>query len=154
GQPRTTASRVVGLPQAIKRMCGAERPILDPTMSLMQNTRFYIDLAMRTRAMKTLARWVDEREGLGQRIEQLPKQYEADPVKLERLRDDVIEAGNPEEVLDEADLEHVAMIFNPPRFSRWKEKKENIATIWRKGKPTFYRLHPEIYRAAYGLDAS
>src|SRR5690606_8487771 len=154
GQPRTTGSRVVDLPQAIKRMRGSERPILDPIISIMQNTRFYIDLAMRNHAMKTLAQLVDEREGLGQWIEKLPQQYEADPVKLERLRDDLIEAGIPEEVLDEADLEHVAMIFNPLRFSRWKEKKENIATIWRKGKPTFYRLHPEIYRAAYGLDAS
>src|ERR1044071_4180122 len=58
---------------------------------------------------------------------------------LSEIVDDLLGAGVD---LEDADLDAVAKVFRPNRPSG-----ENIISVWRKGKPAYYEVHPELYRA-------
>jgi len=141
------------LPQPVKRIKGSARSVIDPLESIVKNTVYLIDIAERNRVARAVAQLADEVEGMGWLIERLPDPVQPTKVELKRIRQDLIEAGIPKEVLDTADLEKIAVIFNPVRFARLKEKRENILTVYRGGEPTFYQVHPDLYRALEMMDA-
>ncbi|NPV80789.1 MAG: DEAD/DEAH box helicase family protein [Firmicutes bacterium] len=144
--------RLADLPQAIKRYKGSERPIWDPIQSDIRDTFYFMDIAKRAYVGKALAEIADEAKGAGWLIEKIPAPIEANRIELERLKKDLIDAGVPESELDLADLEKIATVFEPVRFARFKEQKENILVIRRGKEAVFYQVHPELYKALQGLD--
>lgn len=143
----------VDLPQPVKAIKGSTRSIIDPIESIVKNTIFLIDVAERNRVGREVANLADQAEGMGWLIEKVPTPVQPTKVELERLRKELIEAGVDESALDEADLERVAVIFSPVRYARFKEKRENILVVHRDGKPEFYQVHPDLYRALEMMDA-
>ena len=140
------------LPQMVKTIRGSTRSIYSPLQSIIRNTITFIDVAERNRAARALADLADRAKGMGWLMERVRPDVQVNRVYLERLRKDLEEAGIPKEVLDEADLDRVALIFSPVRHARFKEAKENILTIYRNGEAQFYQVHPELYRALQFLD--
>ena len=156
GTGKALRESFVNLPDPVKRIKGSERSIISPIYSIVKNTIFLVDVAERNRPAVALAKLHDEsmknRDGMGWLMERLPTPMSVDKVYLERIKEDLKEAGIPEDVLDQADLERMALIFSPVRHVRPQEKAENIVTIYRDGKPVFYKVHPELYRAMQFLD--
>lgn len=140
------------LPQPVKAIRGSSRSIYSPLHSIIRNTYTMIDVAERNRAARAFYELIKDKEGIGWLVEEVPTPMQPNRVELQRIKDDLIEAGVPPEALDEADLERVAVIFNPVRHARWKEKQENILTVFVDGQPRFLKLHPELYRAFQFMD--
>ena len=140
------------LPQPVKAIRGSSRSIYSPLHSIIRNTYVMIDVAERNRAARAFYNLVKDKEGIGWLVEEVPTPMQPNQVELERLRKDLIDAGVPAAVLYQADLERVAVVFNPVRHARWKEKQENILTVYVDGKPRFLKLHPELYRAFQFMD--
>ncbi|HHW41250.1 MAG TPA: hypothetical protein GXX19_08900 [Syntrophomonadaceae bacterium] len=145
--------RWADLPQPVKRIKGSERSIYDPLQSIMRNTIYLIDIAERNRVARAFADIFDKAEGMGWLASRVKTPVEPTEIELKRLRQDLINAGIPEDILDQADLKRLAVVFRPVQFARIKEKKENILTVYRNGEPVFYQVHPELYRALEMLDA-
>lgn len=140
------------LPQPVKAIRGSSRSIYSPLHSIIRNTYTMIDVAERNRAARAFYELIKDKEGIGWLVEEVPTPMQPNRIELKRLKDDLLEAGIPAEALDDADLERVAVIFNPVRHARWKEKQENILTVYVDGKPRFLKLHPELYRAFQFMD--
>lgn len=145
--------KLAGISSPVKRLKGSSRSIYSPIDSDVKDTFYFLDVAKRNKVMGVLADLADKAEGKGWLMERVPIPFEANPVELQKLKDNLIEAGIPEEILDSADLERTALLFNPVRFARIKEAKEYILPVRRKGEVSFYRVHPELYRAVMALDA-
>lgn len=145
-------NRIGNLPRPVRSIRGSTRSIMSPLQSIMMNTITMIDIAERNRVGRALAEFADRAKGAGWLIERVPDPMEPNKVVLSHLRKDLLEAGIPKEVLAEADLDRLAVTFRPVTHARFKEGKENILTVYRNGKPEFYQLHPEIYRAVQFLD--
>ena len=144
--PRRKGKSMVDLPSPIKRQYGSTRPIYNPIHNDIINTFYFIDIAKRSYAAQALANLADKAEGKGWLVERVPMPKEVSKVELKRLRRDLIEAGIPKEDLDDADLERIALIFNPRRFAGFKEKQDNIFVVHRGDKACFYKAHPDLYR--------
>lgn len=137
----------------VKKITGSERDIIDPLTSIIRNTIYLIDVAARNRVALSVVDTVGKGENLGWVVERIPTPMEPRSVNLADLKKDLREAGVPDEVLNEADLERMAVTFQPVKHARFKEGKENILTVYRNGEPEFYQLHPELYRSMQFLDA-
>lgn len=140
------------LPRLVRRIEGSSRSIYSPLHSIVRNTYAMIDVAERNRAARAFYDLIKDKEGIGWLVEEVPTPMQPNKVELERLRKDLIDAGIPKQILDDADLERVAVIFSPVRHARWKEKQENILTVYVDGQPRFLKLHPELYRAFQFMD--
>ncbi|MEW6045014.1 MAG: LPD38 domain-containing protein [Bacillota bacterium] len=145
--------RWTDLPKPVKGIKGSQRSIIDPLESIVRNTIWLVDIAERNRVARALADIADKAEGMGWLMERVPTPVEPSRTDLERLEKELQRAGVPDEILDQIDFEKLAVTFNPVGYARIKEKKENILTVYRNGKPTFYQVHPELYRALEMLDA-
>jgi N12 class adenine-specific DNA methylase len=144
--PRRKGKSMVDLPSPIKRQYGSTRPIYNPIHNDIINTFYFIDIAKRSYAAQALASLADKAEGKGWLVERVPMPKEVSKVELKRLRRDLIEAGIPKEDLDDADLERIALVFNPRRFAGFKEKQDNIFVVHRGDRACFYKAHPDLYR--------
>src|SRR5690606_21185262 len=140
------------LPKPVKAIRGSTRSIYSPLQSIIRNTITFIDIAERNRAARALYELTKNAKGIGWLVEEVPAPMEADRVQLEQLKRDLLAAGIPEDILEEADLERMALVFRPVSHARWKEKRENILTVYVNGRPRFLQLHPELYRAMQFLD--
>ena len=150
--PRHGGKKTVDLPRPVKRQYGSTRPIYSPIQNDILNTFYFMDIAKRSYAAKALADLADKAEGKGWLIEKVPAPQQVSKVELKRLKDDLIAAGIPEEDLADADLERIALVFNPQRFAGFKEKQENIFAIHRGERVDFYQVHPELYATLQALD--
>ncbi len=148
-----TGRRFADLPQAVRRIRGSTRTIINPLENIVKNTIYFIDLADRNRVGRAIADAADKAEGLGWLIEKVPTPKQPTKIQLKRLKKDLIDAGIPEDALDQADLEKIATVFYPIKYARAAEVAENILVVWRSGKPAFYKCHPDLYRALEMLDA-
>jgi len=150
--PRHGGKKTVDLPRPVKRQYGSTRPIYSPIQNDILNTFYFMDIAKRSYAANALAGLADKAEGKGWLIEKVPAPQQVSKVELKRLKDDLIAAGIPEEDLADADLERIALVFNPQRFAGFKEKQENIFAIHRGERVDFYQVHPELYATLQALD--
>jgi len=135
------------LASPIKSIKGSQRTIIDPIESIIKNTYTLINLSERQHVGRLLANLAARFEGSGKVLEKIatPMMPVNFPLKqLEKLL-------NAEGVdTDSIDLEHIATIFKPNYFA--PRGKENILIIFNNGKPEFYQVAPELYRAMLFLD--
>lgn len=132
--------------EAVRRIKGSGRTIIDPLESIIKNTYYYVNLAERNAVGRLLADLAERKEGFGRLIEKVPAKKYAVHFKLKEI-EDLLEAAGVD--TDAVNLEAVATIFRP---TVRPAGKENIVVVWRKGKPELYQLEPELYRAVLMLD--
>jgi diguanylate cyclase (GGDEF)-like protein len=143
-----SGSSAVDLWQPVKGMTGSWRPIIDPLESIIKNTYTLINVAERNLVGQALAN-LSKEDGAGRWISG-PLTAKAIPqtFALERIKNALSAAG-----VDIADpnlnLDQLATIFV---YNAVPSPKENIITVYFKGKPTLYQLEPNLYEAVKGLD--
>jgi hypothetical protein len=143
--------------QAVKRMKGSGRAILNPIESMISQATELIQKAQKARVARAMAD-LAATEGVGGFIVKVPAPMKvtkfpiAEAIKqlyqggLVDLSDDVVEQMNNAE---EGGLDGFLTLFGQD----WKyQGKDNIVSVWRKGEREFYELHPDLYRALMGID--
>ncbi|NPV89131.1 hypothetical protein HPY42_06495 [Coprothermobacteraceae bacterium] len=153
GRAKGAGRGYVDFREAIKKLKGSGRLVIDPLESIVKNTYFFTSLAERNKVGVAVAELAEKVQGLGWWAERvMPKRY-AQTVNLEEV---LQRAGKElyEAVKDVADdlgldLERTVTLFRPAVVA---SPKENIAIIWRNGKPELWQLHPDLYEAMKWLD--
>jgi GGDEF domain-containing protein len=151
---KTTESRakagssMVDLWQPVKKMKGSWRPIIDPLESIIKNTYTLINVAERNLVGQALANLTKE-DGSGRWVSgPLAAKVIPETFALDRIKNALSAAG-----VDLSDpnlnLDQLATIFVPNAIP---SPKENIITVYFKGKPILYQLEPNLYNAIKGLD--
>ncbi|HDY89800.1 MAG TPA: hypothetical protein ENH82_17000, partial [bacterium] len=146
------AGGMVDRGQAIKAIKGSGRPIINPIESLISQAT---ELIAKAQKIKIASMWADlaEEKGIGGFITRVPTPTGVKQIRLENIKDfeDIIrDLGLLEEgEITDLDLGKVATVFfQNTQYSG----KDNIVSIWRKGKREFYELHPDLYSSLTGLD--
>jgi len=141
----TGRQRFADLWQPVKRLRGSTREIIDPLESVVKNTYAFINLAERNRVAQALIKQARTTEGAGKWVEPIPAGKKPTTFSLEEIRRDLQDAGLE---LEGADLDAIATVFRGT-----KPRGENVLSVWQKGKPAYYEVHPELFRAMKALDA-
>ncbi|MCH8268985.1 MAG: hypothetical protein IH846_15870, partial [Acidobacteria bacterium] len=138
--------RFADLWQPVKRLKGSTREIIDPLESIVKNTYAFINLAERNRIAQALVEQARTTEGAGRWVEPLPAGRKPTTFRLDEIRRALEDAGI--DLGEAGNLETIASVFRPT-----KPAGENVISVWQKGKPAYYEVHPELYRALNALDA-
>lgn len=131
-------------PNVVKGIKGSERQIINPLESMLQHANQIIAVADKVRVARGLVDMA-ERGDFTHLVKRVPADKVPVQFDIERVRKQLDEAGvkMPEEI-DAA----LTIWRNSPR----KPTGENIVTFVRDGKPQYFELHPELYRAVQALD--
>lgn len=141
----TGKQKFADLWQPVKRLKGSTREIIDPLESVVKNTYAFINLAERNRVAQALIKQARTTEGAGKWVEPIPMGKKPTSFSLEEIRRQLEDAGLD---LENADLDAIATVFRGT-----KPHGENVLSVWQKGKPAYYEVHPELFRAMKALDA-
>lgn len=142
----TGGRRIGDTPQAVKRIKGSGRDLINPIESMQQHANQIIATADKVRVARALVELSKSKDGLGKYVEQIPADRVPTQFTLEDIARQVKTAGGD---LSAADLDAVMTIFaNSPRTPTGG----NIVSFVRDGKRQFYELDPELFRAIQALD--
>lgn len=131
--------------QAIKRMKGSGRAIINPMETLISQATETIAKAQKIHIANLFAD-LTETEGVGGFITRVPAPMEATTFTLARVQTDLEQLGID---TSDADMDSLLTVFT----QGWQYRgKDNIVSLWRNGKRVFYEIHPELYRALSGVD--
>jgi hypothetical protein len=122
----------------IKKIKGSWRDIQDPLESIVKHTDRYRNMAERNAIGEALVKLAEKNEGMGKFVEKIPTPMQAIKIKPEEL-----ERFGLENVPEDA-----VAIFRPSAFM----PKENVISVWRKGKQTLYEVLPDVARTFQALD--
>jgi hypothetical protein len=139
----------VGSP--VKSMKGSGRPFQNPLGTAVKNLYVYVMRAERHHLAKTFVDLAEKTPGGGGWIERIPTMKHATPVRLAEIRTTLEAAGVPGTVLDQADLEQVALLFRPDWF---KTAENEFWVLGKGGKPVHYKVEPSLYKALMLSDRS
>jgi len=150
------AGSFVNQGQAVKRMKGSGRPIINPLESLIGQAAEMIQKAQKIQVAKALAELGETVDDIGGFITKVPAPQTATVVSvqsIEKLLEEKgleIRNGDDEKYsVDELGFDNLLTIFQDD----WAyHGKDNIVSIWKNGKRQFYEVHPELYRALTGID--
>jgi hypothetical protein len=135
---------IANLTSPIKRFKGSGRVIVDPLESIIKNTYAIVSIAERNKVARNLVNMAETTKGMGKWVEELPTPSRGVSFKLGEIQNALESAG-----AEGVDAEVVARIFRPSIFA---PAKENVLTVFRQGKPTFYQVQPDLYRSLLALD--
>lgn len=142
----TGGRRIGDTPQAVKRIKGSGRDIINPLESMQQHANQIIATADKVRVARALVDLAKSKDGFGGYVEEIPADKVPTQFTLEDIAKQVKSAGGD---LSAAQLDAVMTIFaNSPRTPTGG----NIVSFVRDGKRLFYELDPELYRAIQALD--
>jgi hypothetical protein len=138
----------VDLASPIHRISGAAQETVRPLESIVKNTFAMLHLAAKNDVAKSLIRLAKNFEGSGRWVEPVPTPMGAIKVQIGEVVRTLRGMGVdlPEDV-----LEKVATIFRP-RGLRARDAAENVVTVWERGRPRYYQLDPDLYRAVTFMD--
>jgi len=144
---RGTGKAPANLPQAVKKLRGSGRDVIDPIESIVKDTYVFLNLAQRNRVMSKLV-------GLAEKFEDTGRVVELDiPPKMRPTSFTLDEVLRKEEkVIAEAvglDLDAAKTVFRP---SYMPAGRENIVAVYIEGKPRLFQLDKELHAAVTGQD--
>jgi len=135
----------------IKGIKGSGRPIINPIESLVIYTENVFQAVDKTKIAKALAN-LSSLEGMGGFVNKVPPPTDVKKIKLETLEKELERLGlGTYQIFEDAPLEADFLVT---LFSQGKKYtgKDNIITLWIDGKPEFYEIHPEVYKAIENID--
>ena len=140
--------------QVIKKIFGSDRPIIDPLESIIMNTFAMTQQAEKNAFGQKLSAVTAISPRGGKFMERVPpKMVKAFEVSRLEILDAMIKEGKKKEARGEgisADREMVKAIVQmiPESIEKWRpgawSPGENIVTVFRNGKPTYFETTPEI----------
>ena len=141
---------------AIKRIKGSGRAIVNPIHSALEMTTKIINASDKLRVINSLIDLAEKTEGAGWIAEKVPTPKVPIKLKTETLLDAIakekgvsrkdIEMSEIEMALEDIDQ---LVTFEPGQSYYGKD---NIVAITRNGKREFWQLDPELYRSMKGMD--
>lgn len=134
------------LPSVFKKLKGSEREIIPPTESIVKHTYIMIDAAERNQVARAMTRLAQVHPELGRKVEKIP----SDMARVAQLSEQEITAIVRKQGFDlgPEEITELANVFRPSMFA----PKGNILKVVEDGKPTYYQVDPEIYKALEMLD--
>lgn len=142
--------------QAIKRIKGSGRAILNPIEAMISQATEMIAKAHKIHLAKLIAD-VAEREGVGGFITKVPAPQGVVTAPLGKVdRDFKSKLAEFKIMLKEIGID-TSEINGDTMLNIFTQKyqymgKDNIVSIWRNGKREFYELHPDLYKVLNGVD--
>lgn len=128
---------------------GSEADIIAPLESIIKNTYLFTAMAEKNRIGLAFWRITENFDGTGKYMEKIPAPMKGQSFTISEIENVLLDAGLEEDTLKKINLNEVATIFRPGRYS----KSENVITIYKDGKPMYFEVHNEdLYRALEGLD--
>ncbi|MFH2031938.1 MAG: LPD38 domain-containing protein, partial [Bacteroidota bacterium] len=128
----------------LKKIRGSDKPIINPLESLVNMAVSYVRAANKMRVVNAIVKPI---EGMGFLVDEI-----ATPVKPIRLKaETIVEAMKAAGILN--DIETEAMLDIDDKVLTFFQATlgasnlPNVVTVWRNGKPKFYELNPELYKA-------
>lgn len=130
----------------VYKIVGSERDIIDPFESIIKNTFMFTMLADRNRVGRALVDLADAYEGSGKFLDKVPPRMVPTTFNLIEIKKALQEVGLETEGID---LDMMAKVFRPRGYGR----KDNVITVFKDGKPTYYEVFDEdLYRAFTAMD--
>ncbi|MGQ9569226.1 MAG: LPD38 domain-containing protein, partial [Anaerolineae bacterium] len=125
--------------QVVKPIKGAEVQVLDPLLSVLRNTGFFIDLAWRNMVYKALAKAVEGAKARGA----LEVQRFVRPVAGRKMTAEEVENALASHGIDVtvAEAEKLAELLGS------RPEGENVIIVRENGKARQYAVHPDIAKA-------
>jgi len=137
--------RIGDTPKPVKSIKGSGREIKNPIESMIEHANQVISVADKTRVARALVDLANNGRGFGKWVENIPPDKVPTQFHIDRVRQQLRDAGVavPEEV------DAVLTVWqNAPR----NPKGANIVSFVQNGKPSYFELHPDLYRALQALD--
>jgi hypothetical protein len=128
--------------QPIKKIKGSKRVIYDPLESIIKNTYLYINLAEKNRIGQALVKLGEKSELKDQNIITKIKQPKR-PVKVPTKELNKLAKDLGLKLTDET-----LTVFLPQAFY----PKEDVISVWKKGKRKFYQVDKDLGRTFQALD--
>lgn len=135
----------------IKKIKGSDRDIINPLESIVKNTYAIINAAERNSVMVAMARLAQQNSELGRMFEKVAAPQQATKVNVKEVLEAALgKTGEGKAVLKHLPQELEEMMVNifRPSFNA----KGNSITVLINGKPQFYEVDPDLYRAVQALD--
>jgi len=142
----------------IKRIKGSEKEIIDPIESIVKNTYSLINAAEQHNVLKAMEKLARSDKGLGRLFEHVP--VDQTKVASVNARDIVFQALGattefdklflPSEVQAGIDImvpDEMVNIFRPSFL-----QKGNVVAVMTNGKPKYYEVEPELYKALNAME--
>jgi len=134
-----------GVSSPIKRLKGSGKEIISPTESIIKNVYSIINAADRNIVARKFADIADKSEGIGGMIEKIPNPLaKVATVTAEELGVDLVDPQTGEFL----DADQTFNIFRP----QVNVTEQNIISVLRDGKPSYYQVDPDLYNALMNLD--
>lgn len=148
---------LVDLAAPLKRRTGGDMQIIDPVESMMERTAKFYSVALRQQVMNRIVETAKAKEGLGGWVLAEPPALEATHVKASEaathVYNELIQAGAmPAEARLISYLIESGDGFDVFRPSYQNKSDQPIVRVIENGKPKMYRLDPDLYRFAKGMD--
>lgn len=144
--------KFVNLPQAIKKIKGSGRPIIDPLESIVRNVFYFTGLVEKNRVAVAIVRASESQEGLGWLAIKAKKKTYPTRITIDEMFEMmkkfgiVPEEGKPGEAGPE-----VTAYVNIFRASMYPSAKENIAVVFRKGEAELWQFDPDVHATLTGM---
>lgn len=129
----------------VKAIKGSDKDILSPLETIIRNTHLFIDLAEKNRALNALVDSVQTR-GLTGLVDKVPRKMHPVQVQMKEVEKFLNDNGIPVPAGLAAAPDSFA-IFRP---NAMRPAADEIA-VWKNGKPTNYKVDPEVANAVNGM---
>lgn len=142
--------------EALFRLKGSSRPVIDPLLSIVENTRFFSRLVMKARVEQRIAQFIDRKWGIpggGKYFEEVDPLVHVDAHYLRTVINALRQLGldvEGAEGLSEAELKQLVMFFRPATTGEALAKDVFSAKIG--NRTVWYKVHdPDLYTAMRGM---
>ena len=136
----------------IKGIKGSWRDIVDPLESIVKNTYLFLNVAERNSVGRALVTLANNREGMGKFVEKIPAPMRSINIGVDEVMGKwakKLDDPHIKEMLKDMNLsDETVSIFRPSAFV----PKDNVISVWEKGKRNLYEVDPDIARAFQALD--
>ncbi|MBB5142522.1 LPD38 domain-containing protein [Desulfovibrio intestinalis] len=148
---QSTGSKGFSPREAIRKIKGSGREIIDPLESILKNTYAMIEAAEKNKVCMALADLARTTEGAGGLVEKLPAKMQGTRVSGEEvmrtLKDTDPEAARAfAEAVERGELD--VSVFRPD----YRIDKKTEISVMRDGKREVYQVEPELAKIMNGLD--
>lgn len=132
--------------QAVKRVKGSGREIVNPLLSIIKDTAEMINTADRLRVQRAFVDLYLQTGGTSKFMVEVPAPIEATKFTIDTIKKQLAEAEI--EIPEDALQQVITVYSSSPQY----RGKEDILSFWHGDKRRFFQMHPDLYDALKGMD--
>jgi hypothetical protein len=136
-----TGKQLTDVRAPVWRLTGSGREVIHPLAAMVQSAVQVYQVATKMQVGRAIVEAAARNEGMGPLIEKIPAPKTTTAFKLQRIVDQLEEAGAN---LDDADMDALISVVSAAGFYHGSEP---IASFIINGKLQWFQFHPELYDA-------